>query len=527
MRSDRRMSRRRVLGMAGGLGLGAAGAAVLAACGETQIVEKIVTVEVERVVEKVVTQEVERVVEKIVTVEIERIVRVPVKTDAGQKEPTVGPQPRPFRQTDHVAFETDHTAGPRGAAMQWGLQQFEKRQPSIEVRLYPSPPESTKSLALQFQAGSENHLVLLNQSAFLAFYAKGVFTEVTELLPKMGVVKEDYYFVPDTYTYNNVDHSLPQPTSMVGPQFGMPFQMAISGSVANASLAENAGVRLPSHEDSWTWDDWTEWDLIMTDPETGTYGTWARDDYLFQYMPQMYSTGLKKPFDDGLTKTVFDKPQALKAWEYLINKIRVHETSPGPGETKALGGEYGNPFAAGKIGIWPSERVYTTGYEMARIKDRFEWTLLPTVTAPGGGPAAHSWFEQPNVVTRGASRDGMVEASLALAVFLASEAYQRRVGIERGHMPVHKAAIGAPESLEPPPQGMKWLKYYADHPNNRSLFPFNTWVDWFVKHRELAKKGWTGEQTPAEALEACQAWGVEYLSRYEGSRPFVREPVYP
>ena len=115
-------------------------------------------------------------------------------------------------------------------------------------------------------------------------------------------------------------------------------------------------------------------------------------------------------------------------------------------------------------------------------------------------------------MTRAASRDGVVEESMALAVFLASEDYQRRVGIERGHMPVHKAAIGAPESLAPPPRGMKWLKYYADRPNNRSLFPFSSWRAWWERHRELARNGWTGEQTPTEALEACQAWGVEHLS---------------
>ena len=370
------------------------------------------------------------------------------------------------------------------------------------------------------------HVTMFEGADFLAYHASEVLADVTEILPRAGVEKDDYYFVSDTYTYNNIDHSLPQPRLMDGPQFGMPFQMNISGFVANSTLAETAGVRLPDSEDSWTWDDWTEWDLIMTDPETETFGTWARDDYQFQYMPQMYSMGLKKPFDDGLTKTMFDQPQALKAWEYLINKIYRHKTAPGPELVKEFYNSHTNPFDAGKVGISPSGRVSWTGRSLARIKGDFEWTLLPAVTAPGGGPAVHAWSDRPNLVTRAASRAGVEEESLALAVFLASEAYQRRVGIERGHMPVHKAAIGAPESLEPPPQGMKWLKYYADRPDNRSLFPFNTWWEWFDKHRELANKGWTGEQAPAEALEACQAWGVEHLSRYEGPRPFVREPVY-
>ena len=75
----------------------------------------------------------------------------------------------------------------------------------------------------------------------------------------------------------------------------------------------------------------------------------------------MYSNGLKKPFDDGLTKTMFDQPEALEAWEYLINKIFVHRTSPPADHIKTISGDYQDPFTAGKIGIWPSGRVYSTG----------------------------------------------------------------------------------------------------------------------------------------------------------------------
>ena len=511
MKSDRRMTRRRVLGLAGGLGLGVAGAVALAGCGGTQAVEEIVP----------------QTVLKVVTKEVKRPTEVPAEKTKQENVRTARPLPRPLRWPGDltVRFMTDHTHGPRGAAMLWGLKRFEDWQPDITVRFEPQSYPWEK-VDVMFDAGTEPHLILSEQSSFLPLHQDEHLTEISRLLTKFGVIEEDYYYVPDSYTYNNVDHSVPQRQLMDGPQYGMPFQMMMSGFVANASLAENAGVQLPASENSWTWDDWIEWDAVMTDPETGTFGTWARDDYQFQYMPQMYSTGLKKPFDDELTKTMFDQPQALRAWEYLISKIHVHKTAPPLDRIKEVAGEYGNPFVAGNIGLWPSGRVYSTGFSIPRIKDRFEWTLLPAVRAPGGGPAVHSWSDQGHLVTRAASLDYVVEAATALAVFLASEAYQRQVGIERGHMPVHKAAIGAPESLAPPPQGMKWLKYYADRPDNRSLFPFNTWREWYDGHRELARKGWTGEQTPAEALEACQAWGVEHLSTYEGPRPYVREPVY-
>ena len=562
MRAKQAITRRRALGLVGAAGLGSVGMAALAACGEAQVVEKIVTqviektitvpvekivtVEVERVVEKtitvpvekiitvpvekIVTVEVERVVEKIVTVEVEKIVEVPVEKvveKTVEKEVPVAAEPTPAREPVELRFVTDHTSGPRGAAMQWGLNRLADLRPDIFVNLEPTD-SLIDTFAEHLIDGTAPHVQLLHQSDFLYFQDFGAFTEITELLPKLDVIKEDYYFIPDSYTLNGIDHSLPQPGLMTGPQFGMPFQIAISGFVANISLAESVGVTLPDSEGAWTWDDWTEWDARFTDPDKGTYGTWARDDYEFQYMPQMYSNGLKKPFDDGLTRTMFDLPEALEAWEYLINKIYLHGTSPAADQIEELSGaDYYEPFAAGKIGIWPSARVYSTGFTLPIINDRFKWTLLPAVVAGRGGPPAHGWSEQPNLVTTSAETDGLEEQSTVLAVFLAGEEYQGRVGIERGHMPVHRAAIGAPASIAPPPEGMKWLKAYADSPNNRSLFPFSTWRDWWVGHRELGRPGWMGEQSPAESLEACQAWGLEHFSGYEGPKPFVREPVYP
>jgi len=409
--------------------------------------------------------------------------------------------------------------------MQWGLHRLAELRPDIWVKLEPESPLWTR-----VEAGTAPHVAQVQQSSFWYLLGADALTEVSSLLDQMNVVKADYYFVPDTYTWNELNHSVPSPNLMQGPQFGMPFQIEISGFVANGTLADIAGVGLPNSEDSWTWDDWSEWDAKITDPEAGTFGTWARQDYHYQYMPLMYSNGLRKPFDDDLTKTMLDQPEALEAWEYLINKVTVHRTSPTHDETPAVSGEQSNPFAAGRIGIWPGGRSFSTGYGLGKIKERFRWTLLPEPLAVRGGPPAHFVSETPNVVTSRAGGDGLEEQATALTVFMAGEEFQGRVGIERGHMPVHKAAIGAPRSVAPPPDGMHWLKVYADRPDNRSRFYFGTWWEWWQHNETLGSKAWRGEQTPAEALEACQAWGVKHLAEYQGRggrEPFVREPVYP
>ncbi|MDE2766565.1 MAG: hypothetical protein OXI70_00560, partial [Chloroflexota bacterium] len=150
------MTRRRMLRMAGGLGVSAAGVAALAACGEAepQIITKEVPVEttvikevpvetivtrtevkevpVERVVtqEKIVTQQVEvpvdrivtqvvereRVVEKAVTREVEVMVEAPV-----QKTPV------------RLEFSTDWGSGVRAATHKFMAEEYNKVNPHVTV----------------------------------------------------------------------------------------------------------------------------------------------------------------------------------------------------------------------------------------------------------------------------------------------------------------------------------------------------------------------------------------------------------
>ncbi len=148
--------------------------------------------------------------------------------------------------------------------------------------------------------------------------------------------------------------------------------------------AANQIDTLPDTDGGWTWNDWVECNAKMTSPDTGDFGAWARDGYEFQYMPQMYSNGMPKPLNDPLTKTMYDLPEALEAWEHLINKILVHETSPPADQVNELGGEFGNRNTAAKVGIWPSGRVYSTGFAVPRIEDCCKWTF------PKASPATRS-----------------------------------------------------------------------------------------------------------------------------------------
>ena len=288
--------------------------------------------------------------------------------------------------------------------------------------------------------------------------------------------RRTYYFVPDAYTHQQHRPLVPAAGSWTGRSSGCRFQMNISGFVANASLAESVRAsRLPGQR--WTRGPGT----------TGPSGICRYDRPGDRNVRYLGARRLRVPIhaadvfhraQEAVRRRTDQRPCSIgprlcEAWEYLINKIHVHKTSPPADQTKeARRGVSATRSAAGKIGLWPSGRVYSTGYRDSAIKDRFEWTLLPAVTAPGGGPPVHSWSDQrePRHAT----------AALRLRLGGGVDIYWRCFWLARSTRAVSESIVGicrctrprlAPESLTPPPEGMKWLKYYADRPDNRSLFP--------------------------------------------------------
>ena len=226
-----RVSRRQAASLLGRLGLGVGGTLAQAACGSAGGVDKVVAPTGEGT--------------ETTPADTQASLRI---GDLDAKADTPAPSELPAqRGSVDVTFATASRAGPRGAAMQWGLRRFGDERPDIRVRVEPEDGVVTRLVA-----GTAPHVAQMQQADFLPLLGDDAFVEISGLLSQMNVVKEDYYFVPDTYTWNDLDHSSPSPRLMQGLQFGMPFQIEISGFVANGTLADVAGVSLPDSEKSWT-----------------------------------------------------------------------------------------------------------------------------------------------------------------------------------------------------------------------------------------------------------------------------------
>ena len=413
-----------------------------------------------------------------------------------------------------IRYVSDHTSGPRGAAMQWGLREYAKLRPNINVRFEPQPADYRELFPLQMAAGTQGEVAMLDGGMLGAFVAAGGFTQINDALDKRDDYhRNNYYFIPDLYTVN-FDHSHSEggsvPTVIDGDQFGLAFQAGTGGILINMDLGEWVGIEPPS--EGWKYDaEFLESAKKATDPDTDLWGTWARNDYEFQWAPMCFGAGglaYRNADETGLA--VFDNggDWGLK---FAVGLIHNEQVSFPDSEAKRVAGEFGNAFASGKVWSWLGGRVYTSGFDVPRIKDRYRWSLGPMPIGPIG-EERHSWNDRPNLITNGAERLGNVEESVDLTVFLGGPVYQGRVAIDRGHMPMFKSVFDTPEAVNPPPEGMQWLKSYAEAPESRHLmmmlpnwWEMNEWRNAFVSAAFL------GDVPVDEAIASSEKWVSDSL----------------
>ncbi len=465
----RNLTRREMLRVGSAGALGAAGVALLAACGEGEVVEVV----------KVVTQvkQVEKIVEKEVPVTREEIVTVEAPA------PAAGPV--------SVRFATDHTSGPRGNAMKWGMEQFSRQYPNIPVKIDVIGGDYFDSVNLQLAAGSMAEAILFEGNLFQAHYAAGFFPDITDLVGKLGFSLDDYWVLPTGW--------LPWEGALYqanGRLHGLPFQGGMNGIVYNVDLFESNGVDQPAED--WTWDDALEASRALTDTDDDQYGIWAPTSDQFGWGPMVWSNGVEYWFNEQ-GESQFDSTGAIEALTWAHGTMHTEGVAFTQEVQQRVAGEFGDPFSAGKVGIWPGGRVYSTGFGIPRIKDRFTWSVGPMYVSPKTGHTRHGWNDQPHIVTIAAERLGNLEQTVQLVTYLAGPEYQTRVGIDRGHFPVFKTVADSPEQLAAPPEGMHWLKTYATTPEPRTPGYFPYWDEFRGAHGVWQSKLWVNEVGPEEA----------------------------
>ena len=454
---SRTMTRRRLL--AGSVG--AFGATVLAACGETQVVEveKIVTQEVikEVPVEKIVTQtQIKEVqVEKIVTqtqikeVQVDRVV-----TQVVEKVVEAPPAAR----TVKFNFETDHTSGPRGKSTQWAIDRYNQIKPNTIVKFIAQPDQFTEKINIQAVAGTLSEISLLSDRVFQQWVDAGTWLQINDLLAKNpDFTPAEYHFSGEVYTDNKEPPGpLPYDDTMRGPQYGMPYQGAgIAAFIYNVDLLDAAGVPAPT--DGWSYDDMLEGAMQVRDQETGV---WGLNSGILGMQHQCWGfNGLQKYIVGPEGHLVLGNFQGAgrESLQRAYDYIHTYDVQFRSELRQEIGGEYGNPFNAGLQGF-DHGRGRSTGFNLTRIGDRFRWAQAPKPRGPHPTSTGdNEYVDQPHIVASTATLTGTEEQVVDFAIFMAGPEVQGRNGIDRGFYPCRRGVQNNPAAVAPPPERMEEL----------------------------------------------------------------------
>lgn len=342
-------------------GLGVLPVAALAGCGETQVIEVIKEVPVDRIKEvvKEVPVEKEKIVEKIV----ERIVTV-VATKAKPEQVVLR----------HMFFHGQWTK-----SFEQIHKNFQAKNPHVEV-LFEAPAGGGygRKIGIMLAGGVAPDVFSINWDMVQIFGQRDQLFDLTE------VAKTDGQFGTDLDAYHP---KIANWMKFKGRQLGVGLDHDNVGVYWNVSLFEEMGVPplTDIHED-WTWDDAVEIAKKLTKPEDKQYG-WYSQNASGQtgYWGFVWSNGVPEIYSDDNTKAdpLLDS-RSIQALQWIGDMRDVHNVAPSPEVMSGFEAtSFANLFPTGKLGMGTDGSWRTNSYA-TQIK-KFEWDLAHVPRSPSTG----------------------------------------------------------------------------------------------------------------------------------------------
>ncbi|WP_052850241.1 ABC transporter substrate-binding protein [Streptomyces avicenniae] len=256
------------------------------------------------------------------------------------------------------------------------VDEWNAANPDVQVRYVQGSWDNVHDQLLTSFMGGEAPDIIHNDASDLTDFAYGGYlADLTDLLPdalRADIPEESW----GTTTFD-------------GGIYGVPFLQEPRVLIANTQLLEASGVRVPTAEDPWTWDEFEDVTRTLTqdgdgDGRTDTYGVaWSMREPVSQSVNLSLSTGgrIFHSDDDGKNEIRFGADDSAVA--ELINR-QVNEEGTAPSSSLGMSGSDTLPgFFAGRYAMLPLNFSFRQQVSQ-QAPDGFDWTVLPMPS--GGGP---------------------------------------------------------------------------------------------------------------------------------------------
>jgi multiple sugar transport system substrate-binding protein len=385
--------------------------------------------------------------------------------------------------------------------MSRAVEIFREEYPDIQLIYEPSvESDVTQRVIVELAGGNAADVFISSGADFFNFWEKGAFLDLTDFV--------------NTDDDLNPDDLYPSPGAFYheGKWYGMPFQLVSNGCYYNATLFEEADVPgprdYPDNPDGvWTWDDFLVAATALTkdtdgDGEIDQWG-YSASGFEFGWLAWIWSNG-GDYIDLENMKTTLDQPEAMQAFQTVIDMIHTHKVMIEPTAGSQLATQLGmSAFVAGKAGI-----TYSANAEQLRImkQNGFEAQRCPFPRSPQTGLAIGSFNNQPNLVWSGTKQP---QASYDLASFLAGVEVQTLIA-ESGQEP-SRISVGESDSWlsDLPETKQAWSEHMAVAYDLRF---HSKWREWYTEISVVADRATLGEITAEEAMIRATEVGDRILT---------------
>lgn len=280
---------------------------------------------------------------------------------SGEAGPPDVASPRQLRGTvDFMAFGDAEEL----VAYRQLIEAFEDAEPGVSVEFIETSDRDDliARLSTAFAGGAPPDLFLMNYRFYGQFYATGVLEPLQPYLDSSDVFRAEEFY-PQAMEAFQAD----------GRQICMPQNISSLVAYYNKDLFDEAGVRYP--EDDWTWTGFVEKARALTkdldgDGITDQYGA-GMDPELIRLAPFIWSSGGEVVDDQAHpTRFALDSPVAIRAMQDFFDLYAVHGVVPSDEELESEDTE--TRFLNGTLAMVFSSRRDTPSF---RTITTFDWDV--------------------------------------------------------------------------------------------------------------------------------------------------------
>lgn len=264
---------------------------------------------------------------------------------------------------DYVWF----TDGIEGEVMKGIIADYEKQNPNIKINLIEvAYKDLGTKLKTMISGGKPPALSRMTDTGLFV-------NQALDLTPYVGSADEfSSQFLDSIKPYYIVDNKV----------IAAPMDVTANGMIYNKTLFDKAGVKVPTKDNIWTWDEFTAALKQVMEKGGAKYGL------VWDYTPQRWSTilyqfGGSMLSEDG-TKAAINSPEGVQALEYFV---KLHQDGIIP-QSVWLGSENpNNLFRSGSVAVHMAGNWMLSSYKDI---NNFEWgvTYMPKgkirSSVPGG-----------------------------------------------------------------------------------------------------------------------------------------------